>query len=178
MDTIAVHSQTVDDNQRVVRCVQRRTTTNTDSSTTARGTTAIGDVHTGHLTLKGILRIGDQTLVHFIGFDGRYRTCQVILLGTTITDDHHVLENSSIVNKCNYKIRRSLHRLGLITHVTDGDVCTLISFQHEVTVEIGHSGRLCTSHAHGCADNGFACSIFHMAFDLYLGKGTYRQEQT
>ena len=29
-------------------------------------------------------------------------------------------------------------------------------------------------HAYRSADNGFACSIFHMALNLNLGKGTYR----
>ena len=45
---------------------------------------------------------------------------------------------------------------------------------YEVTVEIRNGGRLCAVHAYCSADNGFACSIFHMSFYLNLGKGTYR----
>ena len=38
-DTVVIHSQTVDDNQRVVRGRKRRTATNTDVRTTARSAT-------------------------------------------------------------------------------------------------------------------------------------------
>ena len=70
--TIVIHCQTINDNKRVVGCVQRRSTTDTNRSATTRSTTVSSDIHTGHLTRKHVLRVGNQTLVHLIRFDRRY----------------------------------------------------------------------------------------------------------
>ena len=84
------------------------------------------------------------------------------------------LKNGLVILQYYFYSGSSLHRLRLVADVGDGNVCTLICLHNEVTVEISHRGGLCTLNANRCADNVFACSIFHMAFHLDLGKGANR----
>ena len=112
-------------------------------------------------------------MVLLIGLHSRYRTSQVSLTGNTVTDDYYFVQKSLVILQCNLQIRSCLDSLGLITNVANGDVSTLICFKGEVTVEIGHRSNLCVGHTYGCTDNRFTLSIFHMAFDINLSKGTY-----
>ena len=173
LDTLVVHRQAVDHDQRVVRGVQRRTATNTDSSTTTRSTATVGHVHTGNLTLHHVLCACNHTVVLLVRLQRRHRTRQVVFTGNTITNDNNLVQQRCVILKKNLQVSSSLNRCRLIADVADRDVSTRVSFQHEVTVEVGHRGVLCAVHAYRCADNCFACSIFHMAFDLNLSKGTH-----
>ena len=86
--TAVVHCQTVNYDQWVIGCIQGRTTTDTDLCTCTRSTAGRSYVHTGNLTLHHVLCIGHKTFVHFVRFHGCHRTCQVVLLGYTVTDNY------------------------------------------------------------------------------------------
>ena len=96
LNTIVIHSKSIDDDQRVVGSVQRRTTTNTDRSTTTRSTTIGRNVHTGDLTLDHVLCVGLQTFVHVIGFDSGNRTGSIVFLNDTITHNDYFVQDRSI----------------------------------------------------------------------------------
>ena len=163
LQTVVVHGQTVDDNQRVVGCVERRAATDADCGTATRLTAVVDDVHTGHLALQGILCARNQTVVHLVGLDGRDRTGQVVLLGASVTDDHHVLQRLSVVLQRHCYIGGSIDDSFLVADIAHRDLVALISFDNEVTVEIGNCSRRLSNDTHGSADNGFAGSILHMA---------------
>ena len=113
-------------------------------------------------------------MVLFIRFNSCNRTSQVRLLSATITDYNDILKNLRIILQYYYYIRSSLYLGILVANISYSNVCTLFSFQYEITVEISDGSGLCAVYAYCCADNGFACSIFHMAFYVNLSKGAYR----
>ena len=174
LDTFVVHSQTVNHNQRVVGGVQRRTTTNTNLGTAARSTVIADDVHTGYFTCQHVLCIHHDTLVLGVGLQSGHRTGQVALLDSTITDDHHFVQQGSIVLKGNLQRGGCLDSLCLIADIANADVGTLISFQREVTIEVRDGSGLCVHDTYRSTDDGFTLSILNMAFDVNLRKGSYR----
>ena len=178
LHALSVHGQSVDHNQRVVRGFQRRATADADGGAAARGTTVAGHRHTCHLTREHVLGAGDETVVLLVGLDGRHTTGEVVLLGHTITDDHHVFQHLRVVLERHHHIGCRADGCRLIAHVGHAERLALAGLHLEVSVEVAHHACLRADHTDGSSDDGFASGIFHMAFHSYqLSKGPYRKEE-
>ena len=104
LHTIVVHSQTVNNDQRVIGCVKRRTTTDTNLCATTRSTVVRDNANTGYLTADHVLSVGLQTVVHVVGLDSRDRTGEVVLFCTAITDYDNVGEHFRIFLKSHHYV--------------------------------------------------------------------------
>ena len=93
---LVVHSETVDDDERVIRCVERRAATDADCCASARGTRTCRDANTGNLTLNHVLCVSDETVVLLVRLESSDRTCEVVLLRYTVTDDNDFVEESCV----------------------------------------------------------------------------------
>ena len=163
-----VHRQSINDDERVVGGVERRTATDADAGT-GTGATAVGrDVHTGNLALNHVLGIDHNALVLFVGLDGRHRTGHVAFLRHAITDDHSLTEG--VVNLFEHDVQRTalpLHLLAFIADVGDAEGGSGLNiFEYETAIVVhDHDTIVRTFHLHRCTDEGHACGIFHNAFD-------------
>ena len=92
LDTLVVESHTIDNNQRVVACVERRTATYTDRGSTARTAVVCCNVYTCNLALHHLLCRCYKSMVLLVWLKGCNRTCEVVLLGNTITDNDNVVK--------------------------------------------------------------------------------------
>ena len=172
---IVVHRHTVDDNQRAVGGVQRSAAANTDFGTSARFARRCVDIHAGNLTLDHVLGRGYHTVILLIGLHGNDRTGEVVLLGHTVTNDHHVVQCRGIFLQCHSDIGSCLYGGRLVAYVGNGERSALFGRDGEIAVEIGNSSPRCLSgNTDGSADDGFSLRVFHMALYRHLGKGTYR----
>ena len=107
-------------------------------------------------------------MAHLIWLDSCDSTSQVVLLGTTVTDDHHLAQESLVLFKCYHHTGSGFHGGYLVAYVSDLEVGSLVCFHGEITIEIGSGSILGTQYANRCADDRLTCSIFHMTFDGYL----------
>ena len=89
---IVGYRYTVDNNQRVVRGVQRSPTTDTQSTSGSRLSIAGRNIQSRHFPLNQFLWRSNRPFVHILGLDGHYRTTQVVLLYRAITDDYYLVE--------------------------------------------------------------------------------------
>ena len=177
LDTVIIHSETIDDDERVVGSVERRTTTNTDGCSTTRGTAISRDIHTGDLTLNHILRVGLHTFIHIIRFDSRYGTGSVVLLDNTITNNDHFIKELGILTHVDTHSGRSRQLLGLITHIRDRQFGTGLHIDSEITIEIGDSTVGCPHLKDGRTNNRFSIRLINDR-TLYgnLRKCSYRAQ--
>ena len=176
--TIVVHCQTIDNDQWVVRCVQRRTTTNTDLGTTTRSTVVAGNVYTGNLTSKHVLCVDNHTLVLRVWLDSCNRTGQVRLLSYTITDDNDFVQRLRVILQGNAHFFRSLHGLWSHSQISESKIGTWSCVNREVTIHVGNTYCL-TVHCNGSTHDRLTGSILHMSLNrISLRKGTHRQKQT
>ena len=102
------------------------------------------------------------------------RTGEVVLFGTTVTNNYNVRKNRLVILQCNHKIGCSLNSSWLESEIRYGDIGTLISFQSEVSIKVTDGCGLCTFYSYSCTNDGVALSILNMALDINLRKGTYR----
>ena len=96
-DAVVRHGQAVDHDERVVRRVERGAATDADRRTGTRHTGTGGDDHTGALAAQQVGRGRDDTLIDFIGLDGRDRTGHIAFLDRTVADDHHLVQEFLVV---------------------------------------------------------------------------------
>ena len=115
-----------------------------------------------------------ESFAQLVSLDGLHSTGEVALAYRTITDYDNVLQNGLVVFQRHVQRGRCLDGCSLVTNVADSNVSTLIGLQREVTVEVGDGSVLCVRYTYGGSDDGFTLSIFHMAFDVDLCKGSHR----
>ena len=113
---VACYGHTVDNNQRIVRCVQRSSTTDTDGRARVGAAIAGDDLQTGDFTLHHILSRYYCTTVEFLGLNSYNRAGKVVFFGNTITDDYDVVDHLGVFlqDYCGKRRRRSLIRLSLV----------------------------------------------------------------
>ena len=133
--TLVVHGQTINHNQRIIGSIQRRTTTDANSCTCTRSSTACGHIDTRDFTLNHILSVDNNTLILLIWLDGSHRTSHVVLLCNTITDDNRFVQ--TIFYLFQYDVKRlafPFHFETLIADIRDTENLPLLdSFYCEVT---------------------------------------------
>ncbi len=177
LDTIVIHCQTVDDDQRVVGSVQRRSTTDTDRCSTTRGTTIGRYVHTGDLTLDHVLGVGLEALVHIIGLDSRYRTGSVVFLNNTIADYNDLVQHLGILAELYLHHRLCCEFLLFVSHIGDGELGTIVYFQYELTVEVGDRTVGSTNLKDGGTNDRFSIrSINYFTLHGHLRKSSSRSQ--
>ena len=98
-DAVIGNGQAVDDVQRVVGGIQGCAATDTDRSAGARHTGTRSDDDTRALAAEEVGRGRDDTLVDFVGLDGRDGTGEVTLLDGTITDDDDFVEEVGVIRE-------------------------------------------------------------------------------
>ena len=98
-DAVIGNGQTVDDVERVVGGVEGRAATDTDCSAGARHTGTGSDDDTRALTAEEVGGSRDDTLVDFVGLDGRDGTGKVTLLDGTVADDDDFVEEVGVIHE-------------------------------------------------------------------------------
>ena len=165
---VAVDGQSVDDEQRVVRCIQRRTAADADLCTGAGRTAAGDDVHTGNLTHQHVGGIVRDALRHVVGVHGRHASGQVALLGVAVTDDYDVLQCLRIFHHRDNHVGGCGQFLGDETHVGKHQRRALGNAQLKVTVEIGNHGCASAFYGNFRANQRLAQIVLHQTFHLHL----------
>ena len=156
LDTIVIHSQTIDNNERSVRSVERSTTTDGDITSTTRGTIGSNNRNTRNLTLQHVLRVGHETLVHIIGLDSGNSTGSIAFFHNTITNDNDFFEELIVFSQANSHISRSGNREGLITHVRNLQLRPRVHVEGKIAVPIGNRTVGSTYFKDTCTNNRFA----------------------
>ena len=91
------HWETIDDIKRCIVASDRATTTYTNLHLRIRRTFGSGDLHTSHLTLQCLSGIGHRNSFKSLVANCSYRTCQVLFLDCTITDDNDVVQTVGVI---------------------------------------------------------------------------------
>ena len=90
--TDAGYREAVDNIERRIVLRKRATATNADFHIGIRRSFRSGNLHTCHFSLQGFRCIRYGYRLQLFGTDGRYRTCQVLLLYRTIADYNHLFQ--------------------------------------------------------------------------------------
>ena len=165
LHAFVVHGETVDDDERVVGGVERRTTADADGSVGTRRTTRGGDIDTGNLTNEHVLRIGRDALGHFVGFDGGHRTGGVCLLHFGVAD-HHRLVEGGVVFKCDDNGAVGFHVGHFVADVAHANHRAGLHVEAEVTVHVGLCGCLRAGHGDSGKHHGLTGFVLHMSLHL------------
>ena len=165
LHAFVVHGETVDDDERVVGGVERRTTADADGSVGTRRTTRGGDIDTGNLTNEHVLRIGRDALGHFVGFDGGHRTGGVCLLHFGVAD-HHRLVEGGVVFKGDDNGAVGFHVGHFVADVAHANHRAGLHVEAEVTVHVGLCGCLRAGHGDSGKHHGLTGFVLHMSLHL------------
>ena len=160
----ALYGETVNDVKRVVRLGDRTTTTDADLHLCIRRTFSCGDLHTWHLTSQGLRGISNRYGLQCLTVHCGYRTCQVLLLHRTVTDDDDVVQCGGIIleRNVNLTLARNVNLFGLHTDVGDDDnMAASLQVDSEITVEIGYTTILGTFFDDTGADERFAGGVHY-----------------
>ena len=176
LDTLIVHSQTVDDNQRVVGSREGGTAADADCGSATRGAAAIDDTDTSNLALNHVLGVSNRTMVLLVGLQGADGTCKVMLLHGSITDDNHILQHLGVLLKSDVDNRANRNGHCLETHERNSNLATLRCRDREITVEVCRRATLLSYNANGSTKDRFAGIILNITFHRNLCKGTQGDE--
>ena len=99
-----------------------------------------------------------------------------MLLHGTITDNHHVFQDLSILFQRDVDSGTYRNRDGLEAHERNGNLATLGCRDREITVEVRRSATLLTDHADSSAKDRFAGIILNITLHSDLRKSTQGDE--
>ena len=116
-------------------------------------------------------------MVHLVGLNCNNRSCEVILLDGTVTDDHDVLKDFRILLQGDIHYRTGSYCNRLEAHERDGQLAALRCRNSKITVEVRGGAAFLSDNTDGSAHDGFAGIILDITFDLYLCKGAKRDEK-
>ena len=168
---IVVHDHTINDDERVVACIERRAATYANLRTSARLTTGSIDHHACHLALKHLLRRGYDAMVLLVRAECHDTTRHVILANRTVTDDHSLLKKLGILFHDDSHVGRGLDLLGSKSHVRKHELLALLTLDLEFSIHISHTDGLPPIESDAHAHKRLTQVIQHDAFDHTLCKG-------
>ena len=172
LNTRLIHCHTINNNQWIIRSIQRRATTNTDCGASARSTTIACDAHTSNFTRKHILRINNEAFVLTIRLQSRYRSCKVTFLHSSITNNNHLIHLLCLVIfKYNNHTIGCCHLLLLITNVRNRQRCTWLYIDSKVTIKVSYSAIGCSVDKNRSTNDWFTGCILHVSSNSRLCKG-------
>ena len=159
---VAAVGSTVDDDQRVLACVQRTETADADRGRTRGVTAAGGQLHTRNRTGQSTSDTRGLCQRDVLGSNGLGRTREGRLLCRTEGHDDHLVECALIACQHDTHVRTGTYLDGLHAQVGDAEhVLALRTSQREVSVNVGGNTCLCANDLHGCTHNGFAVVLRH-----------------
>ena len=159
-----LHGHAIEDNQRVVGRIERRTATDADRTAGRRRTAAADNLHTAHLAVDKCLGRIDDTLVEILAVHTRHRTGQVALALYAVADDDCLLQNMFVRFKRDGKrsAGRNLHRLRLVADVGNlklGD--PPVHIKGKTSVKVGDGSCPMGSFLYCCPDKGLPLIVCH-----------------
>ena len=158
---------TVDNEQRVLRGVERTDTTDAHRAG-AHGRTIVRDGHARHLTLQCTHRVGVARCLQFICLHHCHRTRQVGLALHLITSDDDLSQFRGILLQLNLHALRCGNLHGVVSDVSHHQHRTGLHLDLEVAVEVGHRTVRRSFLLHGGTNDTFASLIDHRSRDFRL----------
>ena len=137
LDARVVHGETVNDDERVVRSVERRAATDAYCGAAARSTTLAGHVDAGYLASDHVLSIGYQTFIFLIGLNGRDRACEVVLAGDAVAYDHHIFKLLRVALERDRHSFSGRNLNGRVTDEREDKRLPILGFDGEIAIEVG-----------------------------------------
>ena len=130
-----IHSQTVDNDQRVVRSVERGATTDADLRPCTRLAAFRRHINAGYFADQHILRARCQTFGECVGFQSGHGAGCVRLLHLCVAD-YHSFGQVVVFFQDDFQVFLRLNRHGFITDIGNTKRSTLLRLQGKVTVVI------------------------------------------
>ena len=167
-----IYRESVDNHQRVVTCVDRGCTANTEVRAAARLCADHIYLKSGCFTCQGMTDSGYSTYRSIVHFDGSHGSGQVFFLHCAISHYYDFFQYFRIFAQGDSHQLACLRfqHLSFVADVGYLELCLCrTDIQGEVTVYIGHGSVGRSFFYHAGSDNRFSAGIKHFTTDFYGG---------
>ena len=160
------YRETVYNIKRWVVLWKRTSSTHTDLDLCVRWTFCCGYCHTSHLTLNSLWSRRNRNVGKVLCRNRSNGTCQVFLLYSTVTDNHDIVQCSSLVfhYNVNTTLSTDIYSCCLHTDVWYRNLLAAGKANGEVTVKVSNCHVLGTLLLNGSTDDWFTVAILHISF--------------